>query len=489
MSVAEIESGRSVGLAVTQGGEEKPRPEARPPVSRQELAATAPVVVTGDEADAADAREKFIPITRTALLERLTHPSAWPKGVAGEARRFFRYLDFWRQQSYNARLLELEQLYETFSPDSDLLITRKYTEQELAAMQARLVARITKLLKQANYTRIDPARVEIILTRESHYGLDLHVDMDAFEEILIFTRGAASKTEKRRDKRKLYLRHEEFEVPIYQRLFILFKLKPEKIRLREIMAREQCDPKEARKILRKLRGMLAPGVSDDRIYMKLFKNIPRADLEMCFPNTKVKFRLFDKIKLGISAGGGLGMGVVGTASKIAVATNPIALAGAVLGLSGVAFRQATNFMNQRQRYMVTMAQNLYFHALADNRGVLTLMANRAAEEDIKEEMLLYSVLAKEVVRRRDLRDIDGAIEQYLLSSFDVNVDFDLDDALDRLIEDGIVRERPDGVLETLAPAAAAAHIDALWDSYLDHLPDVALPEGHEFDGDTGADVI
>ena len=69
----------------------------------------------------------------------------------------------------------------------------------------------------------------------------------------------------------------------------------------------------------------------------------------------------------------------------------------MVGLCGIAFRQATSFMNQRNRYMMTMAQNLYFHALADNRGVTTLLASRAAEEDIKEEMLLYSVMAKERV--------------------------------------------------------------------------------------------
>ena len=83
------------------------------------------------------------------------------------------------------------------------------------------------------------------------------------------------------------------------------------------------------------------------------------------------------------------------------------------GLGGVALRQATDFINQRNRYMVVLAQNLYFHAMADNRGVMTLLADRAAEEDIKEEMLLYSVLAKERVNVRDLQAVDEAIEQYL----------------------------------------------------------------------------
>lgn len=428
-----------------------------------------------------DKREKFIPVTRQAVIERLTRPQYWPGNEAQNARRFFRFLDYWRQQTYSARLLELEQSYEPFSPDSDLLITRQFSHAERTTLQKQLVTQFEQLLVQANYIRIDPTNIELIMTKESHYGLDLHVDMKAFDEIAIYYRGASMRKATRRNIKKLYLKKEEFEVPIFQRLCILFKLKPEAQRIREIMTEKACDEDEATKLVKKMRSALPPQIKSEFIYLKLFKNIPRSDMEMVFPNTRVKFRLFDKLKLGVTAGGGLGMGVVGTAGKIAVATNPVALAGAVAGLGGIAIRQAVNFMNQKNKYMVTMAQNLYFHAMADNRGVMTTLADRAAEEDIKEEVLLYSVLAKETVTRADLKDIDHAIEQYLLNTFGVNLNFDVEDALARLIHDGIVTEMPDGSLRTLAPAAAAARIDVLWDRYLDDLPDLASNEGIEFD--------
>ena len=51
---------------------------------------------------------------------------------------------------------------------------------------------------------------------------------------------------------------------------------------------------------------MPPEVKENCIYMKLFKNIPRSDLEMIFPNTRVRFRFFDKLRLGATAGGGLG---------------------------------------------------------------------------------------------------------------------------------------------------------------------------------------
>ena len=433
--------------------------------------------------DEARRREKFIPLTLGALVDRLTVPSAWRRGEARAARRLFRYMDYWRRQQYAASLIDLLHSYEPFSPDSDLLITREYTPDERRAMQKRVVSQMAGLLTQANYERIDPAAVEVILTKDSTYGLDLHVDFTAFEECLIFYRGASTKRDQRRNFRKFY-RKEEFDIPIFQRLFLLFKLKPFETRVHELMAEQKLTRKEAEKAVKRLRALFPDTVKEGQIYMKLFKNIPRNDIEMIFPNTRVKFRMLDKIKLGVTGGGAFGAGVFGTASKVAagglVATNPVALAGAVATLGGVAFRQTMNFINQKNRYMVVMARNLYFHAMADNRGVIIKLADRAAEEDVKEEILLYCVLAKERSKRADLPAIDAAIEQYLTTSFGISVDFDLEDALGRLIADGLVKEEPDGTLVTLSPEHAALHIDKLWDKLLDDLTDFGhAEEGHE----------
>ncbi len=444
-------------------------------------------VLNGADAGAAEAPlplERFIPVTPMALVDRLTVPEAWPNGDYSEARRFFRYLDFWRRQQHNRRLMTLLRSYEPFDPDSDLLITREYTAAEKLRLQKRTVADVKRIFERANYVAIDPKSVGLILTKDSHYGLDLHVDFGVFEECLLFYRGASKKRDSRTNYRK-FMRKEEFDVPIYRRLVLLFKLKPFDVRVREVMANKKVTEKEAAKIVARLRGSLPAEVKEGNIYIKLFKNIPRNDLEMVFPNTRVRFRLWDKIKLGVTGGGAMGVGLVGTAGKLAAGgltvANPIALAGAVAGLGGIAFRQGMNFMNQKQRYMVVMAQNLYFHAMADNRGVMIKLSERAAEEDIKEEVLLYSVLAKETCKRQDLAIIDGVVENYLRAAFDIKVDFDLPDALERLIADGIVREDADGTLHTMPPTLAAKHLDAKWDRFLDDLPDGIQQEGLEVD--------
>jgi uncharacterized protein DUF3754 len=453
---------------------------------------TAPAVAESAAADphaAAAAnlgREKFLPVTRHALLDRLTAPGLWPKGDHVQARRFLRYLDYWRRHGYSAKLLDLEQLYEPFSPDTDLLQTRRFSPEERQAMRRRLVASMADLIRQGNFTQVDPKDFHIILTKDSHYGLDLQVDTEAFEELLIFYRGATTITEKRRDIRKAYMGWKEVKVPVFQRLFILFKLKPFEMCVAEVMEKQKLDRKKAEAVVRRQRKMLPDTVSSDYVYIKLFKNMPRSDVEMAFPNTSVRFRLFDKIKLGVTAGGGFGVGVVGTIGKLALISNPYTLVMTLGGLGGLVVRQASAFIAQRNRYMVVLARNLYFHSMADNRGVMTLLADRAADEDIKEEMLLYTALANERFNARDLDTIDRGIEGYLSQSFGIDVDFDVSDALQRLKQEGVVTELPDGTLATLPPHEAALHIDKLWDACLDQLPDITTAgEGEEIERQAG----
>ena len=42
----------------------------------------------------------------------------------------FRYLAYWRQQQYNTEVMKLDHAYEPFNPDSDLLMTRQFTDDE-----------------------------------------------------------------------------------------------------------------------------------------------------------------------------------------------------------------------------------------------------------------------------------------------------------------------------------------------------------------------
>ena len=425
----------------------------------------------------APAKERFIPVTRYAILNRLFRPELWLQGEHEAGTKLLNCLAAWRHQSYLSRLISLKESYLAFSPDRDTVQILQYTPQQLREMRHNLMEKLGDLLESANYEKITEEDLDLLLTSDSPYGLRLHVDLDAFDDVVIYFRGAGTKQVWYRDIKWLYLRKKPIDTPVFQRLFVALKLKPEEDLLNELVIKDKISRAKAEKIIAKGRKMLPEGVTSDHIYLKLFKNIPQDDLEMLFPNTKVEFKMLDKLKLGLTAGGGTVAGLMSIIPKFfafsALLLNPIALLTTLAGLIGLIVRQVMKFFNQRNEYMMTLAQNLYFHNLANNRGVLTLLVDRAEEEDIKEEMLLYNYLTRHGTESIKLNHAKAEIEQFLKSEFNVDVDFDIEDGFRRLIQDGIVEKTSDGTYKVLPPEQAANQIKRLWRGSLDDVTQVS----------------
>ena len=320
---------------------------------------------------------RFIPVSRYGLRAKLVALLA--EGGA-DARAWGRALDClaaWRHQEHRARLLDLLRHYLPFSPDSDTVHLIELDHAARNKAQAEFIAGIERVLERANFVRLRREDVQRLLIERSPYGLHLNVDLSEFDEALLYYRGTGIMEREERNPWRLYLTKDRHQSPTFERLFLLLKLKPAEARVAEIMTANCIPQARAARVLRKARAHMPPGVSSDFIYVKMFKRIPQIDLEMLFPNTKVAFRPFDKLKLMVTAGGGTVAGVTGTASKLLLVTNPITLAFGIAGLSAVVFRQVMKFFNTRNRYMMVLAQNLYFHSLANNHGALTLIADRA----------------------------------------------------------------------------------------------------------------
>lgn len=416
-------------------------------------------------------KERFIPIASHILEKHLQGESIWAEGEEEFGRTIVHDLAAWRHQSYRNRLSDLKKAYLTFSPDTDTVDAETYTPLQRRKMRHDFMELVGNLLESANFEKITQEDLDLLLASDSPYGLALHVDLDAFDDVVIYFRGAGSKIVEYRDWKWLYLRKKYVETPIFQRLFVALKLKPEEEQINELMLREELPRKKAAKRIAKNLKLLPDGVTSDHIYLKLFKNIPQDDLEMLFPNTKVTFKLLDKLKLGLTAGGGTVAGLFGIVPKLfAAATllNPITLLTTLAGFIGLIVRQITKFFNQRNEYMMTLAQNLYFHNLANNRGVLTLLVDRAEEEDTKEELLLYSFLVrnKNEGANISLRAAKEQIEEHLRREFNVDIEFDHEDAFSRLLRDGLVKRTGQGRYEVLPPAKAVVHIRKLWQGAL-----------------------
>lgn len=405
--------------------------------------------------------ESFIPVSKFALLDYLMDAEHWPGDKEEDLERLFPFLIAWRHELFRQRLNQLKESYLAFSPDRDTLRVLEYSDQQLIDSKHALKSQLAGLLVRANFERMTRKDIETVFKENNSFGLELKVDLTEFDDMLLYSRGSTSETRYQRHWKTLYLKRHAYELPIYQRLFLLLKLKPEHIRLEEIQRAEEVSEKKARKLLKKYRKNLPEQAGSQFIYLKLFKNIPKIELEMLFPNTSVGLKPFDKIKLGVTAGGGTGASVFATATKLTVAANPMAAAGALAGLGGVIFRQVTKVISQRNKYMMLLAQKLFFHNLANNRGVLTLLVDRAEEEDVKEAILAYYFLHKGHYATDAFETLAADIELFLHQQYGVSVDFDAQEAVGRLSDDGLI-DTVDEHWVALTPPQASKHIERRW---------------------------
>jgi len=419
--------------------------------------------------------EHFLPVSRFALLAKLREAGQWDEDEQASCEQLYQYLSLWKHQTFRRELQLLKRSFLPFSPDRDTHAILDYSAEESATLQQTLLSHLQSLLQQANYTAITLDDLQQIFNVDSPYGLQLKVDLSEFDEVLLYARGSQQVTKSIRHWKSLFLKKVPIEVPVYQRLFLLLKLKPAETRISEIMRNEAVGEKKARKKLRRYRENLPDNISGDHIIIKLFKNIPRADLEMLFPNTQVKLKTFDKLKLGITAGGGTIGSVTATATKLAAAANPTTAAAALAGLVGVVFRQVMKFFGQRTKYMMVLAQNLYFHNLANNRAALTLLTDRAEEEAFKNTLLAYFILHQQGAAA-DKAELQQRTENFIRDAFAVSIRFDVDSAITSLRDDKLITN--DKKLQAIPPAAACQQLEMHWQN---HIKTLIQPDNNDED--------
>jgi hypothetical protein len=421
-----------------------------------------PITVAGQ----AMAQPAFIPVSRSDIAKALLSPDRWANNEERAlAHDVLMKIGSLQQHKSGVLLNQLNDLYDPFNPDDETVNVTEASETERVEKRRQFNTKFKELINRANYHELQEHELEEILDKATPEGVHVEVDFKEYDVMLIFYRGAYDAPRTKRDYRRLFLKKKQYGVPHFLRLFIAIKFKPEEIRLKELMKDYGLDEEKARKKLKKMRRMLPPACSTDHIYLKIFKTIPRYDVEMLFPNIKVKMKYRDKLQLGGSALVGTAAWGLGTAAKLAVAValSPMLLIGAlVTGVGGIMYAQIRNVFITRDKYRMQLAQSLYFQNLANNQGALALIVDDAEEEDVKEEALLYTHLLRTPTQGTQLDDLRAVIDEFLNEKFGVDVSFDIRDALDRLKAQGLVQDTPAGELRAMPLRDASRYLHERW---------------------------
>ena len=399
-------------------------------------------------------RFRFIPFRRQDIIEMCLRDGE-PGVSEGGFRQLAKMLAQLYHFEFHAIIEALKDAYADIDPDSD---TRRPCPA--AARQGQsFVELLDDLLVKANYERVSEDELNRALLESSLFKIRLQVDFSEFSEVSLFARGQSRRQEKL--STWFGLRSRTIEFINYDRVVVYLKFRDDYEAARQDMSHCRAGA----------------------TLLKLFRNVPRADLEMLFPNTQVRMRLLDKLLIGVPAlvsGGivlttklgaslvllgslvGYWLGLHSQPTELNQARVMVLLAGAA-ALIGYLWKQFNNFKNRKIRFMQALTRNLYFKNLDNNSGVLYRLADDAEEEETKEALLAYYFLLSSRVPLTE-KELDRQIENWFETRWDCSIDFEIADALLKLRALGLVEESG-GKLKSVSIDKGIRILDRRWDDF------------------------
>lgn len=443
--------------------------------------------------------ENFIPLRTSDIVEALCSEES----LSDERKKRFReFADLVRatfHYEFHSILTRARDAYHPFNPDADTLkLLEAGTDYE--AGFADMVEALEELLRAANYSELSLDELNEIMTKAAPRGLNIEVDHDRYDKILIYRRGRKAVPKnggKPSLKDRASRKKKEAETEnVLQRLLILIRLKAGENEEAFYEHYTETAGETGREKERRLMGEAVlgrkkspPPRKDGKppaIFLKIFKNVPESTLETLFPDVKIRMTMMDRGLILLPLVGGffsvvnkvlpaltiLGMVVMALIlgetinwSEFKDKLFPILAAFSVVG--AIAFKVFAKYKNTRQMHQAKLMKTLYFHNLDNNAGVFDFLVNEAEEEECKETLLAYYFLLAEKNASGEpftMEELDGRIEEWMRERFGVNIDFEVDDAVRKLEEKGIL-EQKDGRYTVPSMRKSLEILDEQWDNY------------------------
>ncbi len=356
-----------------------------------------------------------------------------------------------------------EALKDDYYPiNPDLKKGKNFSREEVERASTDLVAMLKEVLNDANFDLIPREEVREAFNSSAILDLRLQVDENDFEFVEFYARG--SRMDRFEKKAWFGLRKQVFEDEVLERVVVLVRFKP----------KEYFEAKHKRNL------SFEPG----SIMIKLFRDVPKADLEILFPNTKISMHTRDMLLLTVPAIVG---GIPLMVSKVLPAFIVLfllatayfgyygrveehqlkevsAVLSAGIALSGFCFQQWVKYKNKKYQFQKQLSDNLYFRNLVNNVGVFHMLIDQAEEEECKETFLAYYFLCAETDGLTE-HELDRKVEEWFESKYGVRLDFESCDAVRKLLQLQLGESDSSGRLKVVSFEEGLRRLDSAWDSY------------------------
>jgi hypothetical protein len=393
--------------------------------------------------DPAQRKESYIPARLGDLLAALDTDGAPPnlREIARLVAAIFHY-------EAHAKLEQLRDLYFPLDPDRPAAaLGAPDPEGALAAFEAAL----TEVLTAGNF--IELPFEQLGASARAHVLNDLRVKTSdaGIKRIRFFSRGERAETVTRR----ILLRRQSVEAEVLADVVLLVAFDA---------------PKGKRNA-----AHIRPGA----VMLKHFRNVARHELAALHPGARPTMKRRDQALLGLPAiaGGAPLLIQLGSAIPVIFAVaaayfgaqgviddnsmkKALAALSGVVALGGFMMRQWVKYQRQSLLYQKKLSDTVYFHNAANNSGVLYMLIAAGEEQDVKEAAIAYHVLLKHGAMTKDA--LDAACEALLREKLGVAVDFEIQDALGKLLRLKLITQ--DGERYRAASVNdALGELDAAWD--------------------------
>ncbi|GAB4541629.1 MAG: hypothetical protein Tsb0014_33710 [Pleurocapsa sp.] len=425
-------------------------------------------------------REAYIPYRRSELIELCLEDGRLNEKDTEKFQEFCSLLSAFYHFKFQSYLENLKNNYAPFNPNTNLQ-SNKITTADLPKMQAKLVEDFQLVLERANYKPISQAAIKDTFKNRSLIKLKTKVDFADFDEIICYRRGDFQQTI---EVKKLFKKQKK-QIEVLDRVVLLIKFKDENyFRDRDLDG-----------------GLLkfTPG----KMYVYFYRNVPKFDLELLFPNIQISMTWTDRLKLIIPAFGAAIPMIIKALPKLALVVGAIfflifgsteilgievseeqvrdfmpvltALLSLVVILGSYAFKQYSKYKSKQIKFRKKVTDTLFFKNQANNSSVFYSLINAAEEEECKEIILVYYHL---LTSKTPLTtsELDDRIEAWMDNKFKVKIDFDIRGSINNLkqicgrvngnksAEIPLLKQDEDGKCHILSLDKSKLLIDHIWDN-------------------------
>jgi len=360
---------------------------------------------------------RFIPVGSDDLIEYLAQDAQTFGEQSSRITEVSRWLVRILEQEKSAFERIITRAYARINPDRetiDVLDTEPPGDSDFRLLNSK----VQHMLEKANFEQLSDDQVKTALEAGSTHGIKVKLDEDSLEEMSIWVRGRSTAPFNRRTL-KHPIKGETSPVAIFNRL-----------------------------------ALITRPAGESNVQVRLFKDIPIRDVEALLPNANVSMGLRDAVMM-IGSGAGAVWTVVAKVLAVGLVAASQLLWVVAVPLAGLFWKVFSGYRRAIKDRDSNRAKHLYFQSLGANRSAIHLISFMICEEEIKEAVLLYAFCldAENDGRSTSESSIKSEIEQYLSKLTSVEVDFDINDAIETLDRLDLWKDRNQLLVEPVATAS------------------------------------